>query len=311
MRILVSGSLAYDRIMNFDGYFKDHILPEKIHMLNVSFYVENFQQNFGGTSGNICYNLSLLGEKPMALAAYGKDFQDYKLWCKTNGISLAQAKEIKSTPSSSAYIMTDQSDNQITAFFAGTMKFANGPVDSKYLGPKSMAIISPGNMADMRNYPGMYKKSKTPYIYDPGQQIPVLSKEDLLKGIKGAKVVIANDYELFLIYKTCQLDKKEILKLVDTVVVTKGENGSTILTKDKKYNIPPAKPKNTSDPTGAGDAYRAGFIKGMVMGLPWPKIGRLAAVTSVYTVEKYGTQTHHFTWEHIQKRYYQNFKDKL
>jgi adenosine kinase len=311
MKILVSGSLAYDRIMDFDGRFKDHILPHKIHVLNVSFYVEKFRQSFGGTAGNIAYNLALLGEKPIIISTYGSDFSEYKKWCKRHRMDISQAKKIKNVLTASAYIITDQSDNQITGFFAGAMLKSNGPVPKKLLGKSSLAVIPPGNLTDMKKYPTQYKKTKTSYIYDPGQQITVLSKKDLLSGLTGAKVFISNDYELALVLKKTGLALNRLLKRVELVVTTKGEKGSVIWTRNKKCRIPPAKPKNTSDPTGAGDAYRAGFIKGLVAGYPLPKAGRLGAVVSVYTVEKYGTQTHRFTWKELQRRYYQNFKERL
>jgi len=311
MQILVSGSLAYDRIMDFDGRFKDHILPNKIHVLNVSFYVEKFKQSFGGTSGNIAYNLALLGERPHILATYGNDFQLYRAWCKKNKISIIFAKKINKITTASAYIITDQSDNQIAGFFAGAMQYANGTIPTKILGPKSIAIVAPGNSVDMKKYPLQYKKTKTPYIYDPGQQIPTLSKKDLLSGLTGAKAFISNDYELSLVLKKTGLTQKKILSKVGMIVTTKGEKGSLMITKDKKYRIPPAKPKNTSDPTGAGDAFRAGLIKGLIKGYALPEAGRLGAVVSVYTVEAYGTQTHRFSWASIRKRYYQNFKTKL
>jgi len=311
MKILVSGSLAYDRIMDFNGHFKDHILPDKIHVLNVSFYVEKFRQSFGGTSVNIAYNLALLGEKPFILSAYGDDFHEYREWCKKHRLNIQYARKIKGVPTASVYIITDQSDNQIAGFFAGAMKCANGPIPRKLLGKKSFGMVAPGNMIDMKNYPKVYKKTKTPYMFDPGQQIVSMTKKDLLAGILGATVFISNDYELDLILKKTSLTKKKLINSVDIVITTKGEKGSVINTKNKKYKIPIAKPKNTSDPTGAGDAYRAGFIKGLMMGYSLPKTGRLAAVVSVYTVEKYGTQTHRFTWKDIQKRFYQNFKQKL
>lgn len=311
MKVLISGSLAYDRIMDFNGHFKDHILPDKIHVLNVSFYVEKFRQSFGGTSVNIAYNLALLGEKPFILSTYGDDFGDYRKWCKKNHLNVQYAKKIKGIPTSSSYIITDQSDNQIAGFFAGAMKYSNGPIPNKILGQKSFGIVAPGNMADMEKYPRTYKKSKTPYMFDPGQQTVAMPKRGLLAGILGAKVFISNDYELDLVLKKTGLSKSKLIKNVDIVVTTLGEKGSVIIEKNRKYKIPSAKPKNTSDPTGAGDAYRAGFIKGLIAGYPLPKTGRLAALVSVYTIEKYGTQTHKFTWVDIKKRYKLNFKESL
>ncbi|MFA6098590.1 MAG: carbohydrate kinase family protein [Patescibacteria group bacterium] len=311
MKILVSGSLAYDRIMNFNGRFKDHILPDKIHILNVSFLVDTFRQSFGGTAVNIAYSLSLLGEKATVLSSYGNDFHDYGKWLRSKGINYSYCKKVSDLATASAYVITDKDDNQIAGFFPGSMKFNSLTPPPQMLGSKSIGIVSPGNSTDMKKYPELYKKTKTPYIFDPGQQIPVLSQRDLINGIQGSKALITNDYELVCILNKLRLNMRDLLGMTEMVVNTKGEKGSVIVTRDQKHIIPPAKPKNTSDPTGAGDAYRAGFIKGLIMGYPLPKIGKLAAVVSVYTVEAYGTQTHSFTWGEVQKRYYQNFKEKL
>jgi len=152
-KILISGSLAYDRIMDFNGFFKDHILPEKIHILNVSFYVEKLRQSFGGTSANIAYSLALLGEKPIVLSAYGNDFTLYKSWCRKYGLNVSYAKPIKNVQTSSAYIITDQANNQITGFFAGAMQYSNGSIPRKLLGPGSLSVVAPGNVQDLKNYP--------------------------------------------------------------------------------------------------------------------------------------------------------------
>ncbi|MBU0598270.1 carbohydrate kinase family protein [Patescibacteria group bacterium] len=311
MNILVSGSLAYDRIMNFDGCFKEHILPDKIHVLNVSFNVEKFRQSYGGTAGNIAYSLTLLGENPIVLSAYGNDFDGYKAWCMKNNINIKFCRSVANVATGSVYIITDKDDNQIAGFFVGAMKNTSLTPPAKFFGKSTIGIVSPGNVVDMRKYPQLYKKTKTPYIFDPGQQLPALSQRDLISGIQGSMALITNDYELVYILNKMRLSMKDLLSMSDMVVNTKGDKGSAIITKDKKFIIPPAKPKNTSDPTGAGDAYRAGFIKGLINGYPLPKVGRLAAVVSVYTVEEYGTQTHKFTWAELQKRYYQNFREKL
>lgn len=297
--------------MDFGGRFEDHILPDKIHVLNVSFHVKTFRVSHGGTAGNIAYNLALLGEAPSVFAAYGDDFFSYATWLKKKRIDLSGSRRITQLPTASAYIITDQSDNQITGFFSGAMDRSNGPISKSAFHNAAFGIVSPGNTIDMRRYPSSFRTEKLPYIYDPGQQIVVLNKNDLLKGLNGAHTFISNDYELSLILKKTGLSLPGLLKRVEFVVTTRGEKGSFIRTGKKRYIIPPAKPKNTSDPTGAGDAFRAGYIKGILEGYSMPKVGRLAAVVSVYTVEKYGTQTHRFTWVDIQKRYKQNFKSDL
>lgn len=310
MKILVSGSLAYDKIMDFPGKFSNHILPEKIHVLSVSFAVQDLKVNFGGTAGNIAYNLSLLGERPTVLAAAGNDFFPYKKWLLKNKVDLSNVKIVKNQPTACAHIITDQADNQITGFHIGA---AAALVDTSKikLSGVSLAIIAPGNQKDMVSLAKFYQRKKIPYIFDPGQQLAVLNKSDFIKCLTGAKVYISNDYELSLVLKKTGLAKEKLKSKIEILVTTLGEKGSIIEVGKKIYRIPSARPKNTCDPTGAGDAYRAGFIKGMLLGLPWSKVGRLASVVSAYTVEKYGTQTHKFTWQELQRRYKQNYKEAL
>jgi len=310
MKIAVSGSLAYDRIMDFPGNFADHILPEKIHVLNVSFCTSSFREGFGGTAGNIGYNLKLLAEEPIIISQAGSDFIKYEKWLHKNKINTSSLKKYKDDLTASAYIITDKSDNQITGFYPGAMK-QKSIYHLNMIKKAAYFIISPGNKEDMMNSVKMAKKLKIPYIFDFGQQIAILSRPELLKGILGAKIVIANDYEIELMLKKIGLTKKKILAKIDLLITTLGPKGSLFETKQRRIKIPIAKPKNVSDPTGAGDAYRAGLIKGLVMNYPWEKVGRLAALVSVYTVEKYGTQTHYFNWADLKKRYYKNFKEKL
>lgn len=308
-KILVTGSLAYDRIMNFPGYFKDQILPDKLHALNVSFFLHKMEESFGGTAGNIAYNLSLLGERPTILANVGKDFGEYGKWLTKNKIDLSQVKVFPKEQTASAYIITDKADNQIAGFFPGAM-FKTVSSSSRI--PKSkLAIVSPQNPADMIKLPEIFRKKKIDYIFDPGQQVTSLSGAQLKKAIKGAKVLIGNDYEISLVKKKTNWSETTILKQCEILVTTLGSKGSVIRQGKKVYKIKPAKPKNTSDPTGAGDAYRAGLIKGLLENWPLEKIGRFAGLVSVYTVEKCGTQTHKFTQADLVARYRQNFKERL
>lgn len=312
MKILVSGSLAYDKIMNFPGYFKDHILPGKIHNLNVSFSVEKLRENFGGTAGNIAYNLALLGEESVILSAAGNDFRAYKIWLEKNKVDTSKVKIINRETTAFCNIMTDQADNQLAAFYPGAMRSScfGGNVE-KAINKKSMAIIAPGNPRDMIKLARVYKKKNVPFIFDPGQQIPTLSQKDLKSCINGAKTFISNDYELSLVMKKTGWDEDKILKNAEILITTLGAKGSRIKTKNKVYKIDSAKPKSTSDPTGAGDAYRAGFIKGIIEGWPLDVAGRFAGVVACYTVEKYGTQTHKFNFEKAAKRYRENFGEDL
>jgi len=310
MKILVSGSLAFDKIMNFPGRFAEHILPDKIHSLSVSFEIANIQENFGGTAGNIAYNLTLLGERPAILSSVGNDFNGYREWLMARDIDLSHLKVIADEKTAFVNIITDQADNQIAAFYPGAMKYSC-EAEPEVKSEESLAIVAPGSALDMVRLAKYYKEQNIPFIFDPGQQIPVLSADDLRVCVRGAKIFISNDYELSLMMKKTGFSEEDILANAETLVTTLGEKGSQIKTKDAGYSIPPAKPKNTVDPTGAGDAYRAGFIKGLIAGWPLEIIGRFAGTMAVYTVEQYGTQTHQFNFAEAAERYRENFGEEL
>lgn len=310
--IIVCGSLAYDRIMDFSGKFSDHILTGKTHILNLSFTVNGVKESFGGTGGNIAYNLSLLGERPKIIAAAGKDFSKYAAWLKKNKIDLSGIKIAKTELTASAYIMTDQADNQITAYYPGSkIQTSPRPLLLKERKKGMLAIIAPDLVARMLEYAKIFRQNKVPYIFDPGQQITSYQTEELKYCITGAKVLIGNDYEIELVLNKLKMKLKQLEKMVEILIVTKGGQGSEIYNKNKKIIIQPAKPKLILDPTGAGDAYRAGFIKGLVMGCELEKCGRLAGLAAVYTIEKHGTQTHRFSWREFGKRYEENYKERL
>ncbi|MBU1149053.1 carbohydrate kinase family protein [Patescibacteria group bacterium] len=311
MKVFVVGSLAYDRIMNFPGYFKDHIIPSKIHILNVSFHLEKYNEEFGGTAGNIAYNLALLGEQPVIFATAGNNFGKYKDWLRSKKVDVSKIKIVDRELTATAHIITDQSDNQITGFYAGAMKYPANPLPRSFRNKKAMGIVAPGNMEDMVKFPKLFKQYNIPYIFDPSMQIPRLSKQELISGIKGCSVLIGNDYEMQMLMKKTGLNKRVLLSQVPLVVTTKGPKGSVIDTAVQRFVIPPAQPANQSDPTGAGDAFRAGLIKGLINDYPLEKIGKLASTVAVYTVEKYGTQTHRFNWASVKKRYNKNFKENL
>lgn len=302
MNILVSGSLAYDRIMDFQGRFSDHILPEKIHVLNVSFTVSSLTEKFGGTAGNIAYGLSLLGEKPLILATIGRDYHRYFDWLAENHISHDAIRIIEQELTAGAYITTDQSDNQITGFNPGAMKFAT-PFDfSKISSDGSIAIVAPGNLEDMMNYSALYKSKGIDYIFDPGQSLPMWDSLDLIKCIDGSRIMISNDYELELIISKTGLDKKSLLQRTGTIITTLGEFGSRVSTRDSEIDIPATKPKEVVDPTGAGDAYRAGLIKGLVQNLDIKQSAEMGSVCASFAIECYGTQDYYFSLTEFEKR---------
>ncbi|MGZ3580506.1 MAG: carbohydrate kinase family protein [Syntrophales bacterium] len=307
MKIIVSGSLAYDRIMDFPGHFSDHILPGKIHVLNVCFQVNGMREKFGGTAGNIAYALSLVGEKPIISAAIGHDHHRYLDWMAKNGISTDGIKIIKDEFTACAYITTDLADNQITGFNPGAMKHSSS-LDFNKLNPEdTIAIISPGNLEDMVNYPRLCKQRGIGYIFDPGQSLPVLAAADIANAIDGCRILISNDYELDLIMKKTALDRKDLMRRAGTVIVTLGENGSQILTAGGEINIPAIKPRKVEDPTGAGDAYRGGLISGLIQGKDIEECARMGSVCASFAVESYGTQDYRFGPEEFAERLNRSF----
>jgi adenosine kinase len=306
MDIYISGSLAYDRIMDFPGKFADHILPDKIHMLNVCFTVNGMIEKFGGTAGNVAYSLSLLGERPLILATIGKDYQPYFEWLNKNNIACGGIRIIHDEFTAGAYITTDRSDNQITGFNPGAMKhpsrytFGNTSRDS-------IGLIAAGNLADMRDHAGAYRNAGIRYICDPGQSLTAWDREALSEWIHGSMMVISNDYELEMIMKMTGRDKQGLLQLTETIITTLGEKGSLISTAGSELNIPPAKAGEVVDPTGAGDAYRAGLLKGLAVGKDIETAAKMGSVAAVYAVEKYGTQEHRYTYDEFRDRYRENF----
>ncbi len=307
MNIFVSGSLAYDRIMDFPGRFADHILPEKIHILNVCFMVNGLIERFGGTAGNIAYNLALLGEKPVILATGGKDFDPYEDWLIQLGLPLGGIRPIPQEFTAGAYITTDLGDNQITGFNPGAMKY---PSEFRFDGiePRAtLAIVAPGNLEDMLAYTRAYKTAGVPYIFDPGQSIPAWEGADLVEMATGALALIVNDYELEMFRKKTGLEEIGILELTKILVTTKGDMGSVILTNQGEEAIPVVPAPRVADPTGAGDAYRAGLIKGLILGLPLPEAARMGAVLASFAVEQQGTQEHQLELADFWERYAANF----
>lgn len=304
-KILLTGSMAYDRIMDFPGYFKDQILPDKIHNLNVSFFVQELKESFGGVAGNIAYNLSLLGERSSIFANVGEtDFAKYKAWLEKNNIDISSVNVLSDNQTASAYIITDKSDNQIAGFFPGAML---QELDLSKMPESSLAVVSAQNPRDMVSLPQAFKDKKIDYIFDPGQQVSSLSGDDLRQGIKGSKILIGNDYELALIVKKTTWGVAQILENTEILITTLGEKGSRIQKGNLTFDIPAVQPDSIVDPTGAGDAYRAGLIKGLMLGYDLEKSGQLGSVIAAYAIENYGTQTYTFALDDAVERHRQNF----
>jgi adenosine kinase len=308
MAIYISGSLAFDRIMTFPGNFQDHILMDKLHQINVSFMVEGMDERRGGCAGNIAWSLALLGEKPVIVSCAGRDFDSYAKMLRKKGLSLEGIRRDDSLFTALGYITTDLNGNQITGFYPGAMSTpSNYAFDA--LNPETdLAIVSPGNVADMRRLPAVFRQAGVPYIYDPGQQLPLLSAGDLLSAIEGSFACITNDYELKMICKTTGKSEQELLGRTLWLVTTLGVQGALVRGADgSETHIPAVAPKAVIDPTGAGDAHRAGLIKGLVRGLLMPEAAKLGAVSASFTLEYMGTQEHKFTAAQFKRRYEKAF----
>ncbi|TAN39760.1 MAG: carbohydrate kinase family protein [Nitrospirae bacterium] len=305
--IFVSGSLAYDRIMDFPGKFSDYILPEKLHILNVCFTVSGMVEKYGGTAGNVAYSLALLDEKPVILASIGKDYDRYFDWLKEHHISFEHVQIVQSEFTAGAYITTDKSDNQITGFNPGAMKFPTAyDFDGSSPGD-TLVLIAPGNLQDMVGYARKCREKKIRYICDPGQSLTQWTGEDLREWISGSHMLISNDYELEMIMKITGLSKDDLLRMTGSLITTLGEKGSLISTRDAETVVPAAQPGEVVDPTGAGDAYRSGLIKGLVSGRNMLTAAKMGAVAAAYAIEHYGTQEHCYTYDAFLRRYQENF----
>jgi len=309
--IIVTGSLAFDFIMDFPGKFADQIVPEKIHQINLSFLVNTLRQGNGGTAGNIAYNLALLKQRVGILASAGKDFTPYKLFLKKNKVETKFINIRKDDFTARAFITTDLSDNQITGFYPGAINYDKDLSLSKVKPKPELVVISPTDPIAMGNFVSECIEEVIPFMFDPGMQLPRLSDEILKRGSANAKILIGNDYEISLLKNKLNIRKWNFQKKDQIIITTLGKEGSIIETAEKKISIPPAKPKEVLDPTGAGDAYRGGFLAGYLRKLPFEVCGRMGSLASIYTVEKYGTSTHKYSVAEFCGRYEKNFKEKL
>jgi adenosine kinase len=312
MTALICGSVAYDNIMVFEDSFKNHILPDQIHILNVSFLVPGLRREFGGCATNIAYNLKLLGEDPLPMATVGQDFEPYRKWLKKHGIRQDFIRVLDKVFTAQAFITTDLNANQITAFHPGAMNFSdkNKVSDAKKKGVK-IGIVSPDGRNGMIKHAEQFKKAKIPFIFDPGQGMPMFNGDDLRQFIDQATWVTVNDYEWQLLKDRTGWDVKDVTSRVDALIVTLGANGSEIHTKNTTYTIPTVKPKTIADPTGCGDAYRAGLLFGLLNELDWETTGRIASLMGSIKIEHHGTQNHGFSREQFKKRYKAEFGRKL
>ncbi len=300
-KALICGSIAYDAIMVFGDRFRHHILPDKIHMLNVSFLVPQMRREFGGCAGNIAFNLSLLGDVGLPMATVGKDFASYADWMDGNGVPRDYVKVIDSEHTAQAFIITDLDDNQITAFHPGAMQSSHENSVAEARGA-TLGIVAPDGRDGMIQHAAQFAAAKIPFIFDPGQGLPMFGKEDLERFLSQATWVAVNEYEWQMLQQKTGWTVKDVVSQVDALIVTLGSQGSTIHTRDGAITIPCAAPRAVVDPTGCGDAYRAGILHGLLHGLDWETTGRIASLMGAVKIETRGPQNHCFTRTEFEQR---------
>jgi adenosine kinase len=307
-KALICGSAAFDTIMVFDGRFREHILPEQLHILNVAFLVPQLRREFGGCAGNIAYNLRLLGDPAVPMAAVGRDFAPYREWMERIGLPLEHIKVLDSELTAQAFITTDLEDNQITAFHPGAMQHAhrNRVVEARDV---VIGIVAPDGRQGMIEHAEQFADLGIPFIFDPGQGLPMFDAADLDRFIEQANWLAVNDYEWQLLQQKTGWTVRDLTQRVEAVIITRGAKGSIIHVPDGEFEIPCAKTSAVVDPTGCGDAYRAGLLHGLLHDLDYETSGRIAAVMGALKIESRGTQNHRATPEQLERRLAESFGD--
>jgi adenosine kinase len=306
MKIVVTGSIAYDYLMSFPGKFTEHFLPEHMNRVSLSFLVDTMDKRRGGCAPNIAYTLALLGERPLLMATAGADFGEYRRWLEAAGVDTSPVKQIAGKFCASFFCSTDADNNQIASFYTGAMADA-GQLSFRNVRGCGLAIISPNDPGAMVQYAEECRTLGVPFIFDPGQQCARMSGEELRDGVTGATLVIVNDYELELLRQKTALDEHDILAIAKTLIVTRGENGSSVITPDGRVDVPAVMPHRIVDPTGVGDAFRGGLMKGIAVGLPYETAARMGSVAATYALEHLGGTSHSYTWDEFKRRYQEHF----
>jgi adenosine kinase len=306
MRIVVTGSIAFDYLMSFPGKFTEHLLPEHLSRLSLSFLVDSMDKRRGGCAPNIAYTLALLGERPSLMGTAGRDFDEYRRWLEAAGVDTSLVKEVADKFTASFFCSTDVDNNQIASFYTGAMAHA-AELSFRTLGPIGLVIISPNDPAAMTQYVEECRAMGIDFIFDPGQQCARMSGTELADGIEGAALLICNDYEFELIRDKTGYDEQQVLARAGMLVITRGERGSRVMTPNGVHDVAAVPPRQVVDPTGVGDAYRAGFMKGVVRGAPPDVCARLGSVAATYALEHLGGQSHAYTWQEFQERYERHF----
>ena len=306
MKIVVTGSIAYDYLMSFPGKFAEQILPEHLSRLSVSFLVDSMDKRRGGCAPNIAYTLALLGERPLLMATAGEDFGEYRQWLDAAGVDTTHARQIPGKFCASFFCSTDKENNQIASFYTGAMADA-GQLSFRAVKDCGLAIIAPNDPDAMVQYAQECRALKIPFIFDPGQQCARMEGDQLREGITGATIVIVNDYELELLRQKTGMSEQDILVVAKTLIVTKGGQGSSVITPRRQVDVPAVTPSRVVDPTGVGDAFRGGLMRGISLGLPYEISARMGSVAATYVLEHMGGLGHAYTWDEFKARYQQHF----
>ncbi len=308
MNIVITGSIAFDYLMSFPGDFMEHIKPDKLNKLSLSFLVDEMRKQYGGCAPNIAFTLALLGERPVVMGTAGQDFGDYRAWLEAHGVDTSGVRVIPDVFTASFFVSTDVQQNQIASFYTGAMAYARELSFYDATTPVDLTIISPNDPLAMQKYPAECKALGIPYIYDPSQQIVRLDGAALREGVEGADILIVNDYEYELLKDRTGMNDADICATVQrAVIITRGEQGSRMWAGGEEIVVPVVLPQQVLDPTGVGDAYRAGLIKGLALGLSWRICGQIGALAATYVLETHGPQAHSYTLAAFGERYKRAF----
>ncbi len=306
MNVIVTGSIAYDYLMSFPGSFSEHLLPDHLQRVSLSFLVDTMDKRRGGCAPNIAYTLALLGERPRLMGTAGQDFDDYRRWLDEAGVDTSLVRQVPGKFTASFFCSTDTAGNQIASFYTGAMAHA-AELSFRDAGPCDLAIISPNDPGAMVSYALECPALGIPYIYDPGQQVARMDGDQLRIGVVGARIVICNDYEFEILREKTGLDTGDMLATAEAVIVTLGERGARITLRDRVIDVAAVAPRQFVDPTGVGDAFRGGLLKGLAAGAPFETCGRLGSVAATFALEHMGGSSHAYSWTDFAARYEEAF----
>lgn len=309
MQIIVTGSIAYDYLMSFPGSFSEHLLEGHLDRVSLSFLVDSMDKRRGGCAPNIAYTLALLGERPRLMGTAGQDFDEYRAWLEAAGVDTSLVRQVTGKFTASFFCSTDKDGNQIASFYTGAMAHA-GELSFRAAGPCDLAIVSPNDPGAMVQYAAECRTLGIPYIFYPSQQVARLNGEELRAGVAGAEILICNDYEFALIREKTGMNEADMLAHARALVVTRGERGSSIIRPSGTIDIPAVPPRQIVDPTGVGDAFRGGFMKGLATGAGLEVCGRLGSVAAAYALEHLGGSSHAYTIEEFLQRYAETFGEE-